>query len=233
MSELLFEPPLRFQGLPADAWRVFAIPEREERRRAIVRAFHPSLALLGEDLLERLSPLAAAPLHAHLPRLDWPRGYQPFCTWLVVSREAHGYQAGPQLNVGVHADHVAIRLGWDTQATAFGRFEFLSRHGGVGDEMARLAAERNLRFRVYSAAPWPEGSRLVFDSPTEWAKAFDEVARRGVWFELGERRDLPGAAPWVGSQALARDACALFRALLPLYDRLAGHVEARAGGFEG
>jgi hypothetical protein len=73
----------------------------------------------------------------------------------------------------------------------------------------------------------------VFDSPTEWAKAFDEVARRGVWFELGERRDLPGAAPWVGSQALARDACALFRALLPLYDRLAGHVEARAGGFEG
>jgi hypothetical protein len=54
-----------------------------------------------------------------------------------------------------------------------------------------------------------------------------------VWFELGERRDLPGAAPWVGSQALARDACALFRALLPLYDRLAGHVEARAGGFEG
>ena len=28
------------------------------------------------------------------------------CTWLALSREAHGYQAGPQLNVGVHADHV-------------------------------------------------------------------------------------------------------------------------------
>jgi len=227
MSELLFEPPLRFGGLPTDAGGVFAIADREERRRAIVRTFHPPLQRLAEDLLERLSPLAVAPLHAHLPRLDWPRGYQPFCTWLVLSREAHGYQAGPQLNVGVHADHVALRLGWDTQATAFGRFEFLSRHGGIGEEMARLAAEHNLRFRVYAAAPWPQGSRLAFDSPTDWAGAFDEVARRGVWFEVGERHDLPGAAAWAGSPAMGRDACALFRALLPLYDRLAGHVDAR------
>ena len=129
MSDLLFEPPLRFDGLPADGFRVFGIADREERRRAIVRTFHPGLKILAEDLLERLGPIAAAPLHSHLPRLDWPHGYKPFCTWLALSREAHGYQAGPQLNIGVHADHIAIRLGWDTQANAFGRFEFLARHG--------------------------------------------------------------------------------------------------------
>ena len=109
MSDLLFEPPLRFEGLPAEGFRVFAIQDREERRRAIINAFHPALHELAEDLLERLGPSAAAPLHAHLPRLDWPRGYQPFGTWLALSREVQGYQAGPQLNVGIHADHVALR----------------------------------------------------------------------------------------------------------------------------
>jgi hypothetical protein len=138
-----------------------------------------------------------------------------------LSREAHGYQAGPQLNIGVHADHIAIRLGWDTQANAFGRFEFLARHGGVGDEMAGLAERYDLRFRVYGAAEWPEGSRLVLESPTDWPAAFDEVARRGVWFELGERRELPADLAWASSSRLGRDASAIFRALLPLYDRLA------------
>ena len=224
MSDLLFEPPLRFDGLPADGFRVFGIADREERRRAIVRTFHPGLKILGEDLLERLAPIAAAPLHAHLPRLDWPRGYKPFCTWLALSREAHGYQAGPQLNIGVHADHVGIRLGWDTQASAFGRFEFLSRHGGVGAEMGELAERYDLHFRVYAAAEWPEGSRLVYESPTDWSGAFDEVSRRGVWFELGQRRELPGDRAWACSSRLGRDASAIFRGLLPLYDRLAGHA---------
>jgi hypothetical protein len=231
MSDLLFEPPLRFEGLPAEEFRVFEIADRQERRRAIVRAFHPPLQKLSEDLLERLSPLAAAPLHAHLPRLDWPPGYRPFCTWLALSREAHGYQAGPQLNVGVHADHVAIRLGWDTQATSFGRFEFLSRHGRLGEEMAGLAEQHGLQFRVYAAAEWPVGSRLVYDSATDWTGAFDEVARRGVWFELGERRDLPASLPWAGSAELGQDASRIFKALLPLYDRLAGHAaEGEAQG---
>jgi hypothetical protein len=224
MSDRLFEPPFRFQGLPVSGFEAFALPERERRRQAIIREFHPSLEMLGEDLLERLSPEAAKPLHAHLPRLDWPRDYQPFCTWLALSRETQGYQAGPQLNVGVHADHVAIRLGWDAQADAFGRFEFLSHHGGVGDEMAGLAAEHQLAFRVYAGAPWPEGSRRVFESVSDWPAAFREVARRGVWFELGVRRDLPAELPWAGSPSMGREAYRVLRALLPLYDRLAGHA---------
>ena len=225
MSNLLFEPPLRFEGLPAEGFRVFAIQDREERRRAIINAFHPALHELAEDLLERLGPSAAAPLHAHLPRLDWPRGYQPFGTWLALSREVQGYQAGPQLNVGIHADHVALRLGWDTAAATFGRFEFLARHGGIGEEMARLAAEENLRFRVYAAQPWPQGSRKVYESATDWKSAFAEVSRRGVWFELGERREIPEELSWAGSPALGKDACRILKALLPLYDRLAGHAE--------
>lgn len=225
MSERLFDPPLRFAGLPADGFGVFAIEDRELRRQAIIDAFHPPLQALADDLLERLEPRAAAPLHAHLPRLDWPRGYQPFCTWLALSREAHGYQAGPQLNIGVHPDYVAIRLGWDTQADSFGRFEFLSRHGGVGDEMREVAAAHRVAFRVYAAASWPQGSRLVFQSEADWRGAFDEASRRGVWFELGDRRDLPEALAWATSPALGREACRIFGALLPLYDRLAGHAE--------
>ena len=225
MSDLLFEPPLRFTGLPAEGFRVFAIQDREERRRAIIDAFHPALHELGEDLLERLGPAAAAPLHVHLPRLDWPRGYQPFGTWLALSREVHGYQAGPQLNVGVHADHVAVRLGWDTAAATFGRFEFLARHGGIGEEMTRLAENESLRFRVYAAEPWPKGSRMVYESATDWASAFAEVSRRGVWFELGERREIPEELAWASSPALGNAACRILKGLLPLYDRLAGHAE--------
>ena len=111
---MLFRPAPRFEGLPADAFEAFAIHDRERRRRAILAGFHPALKLLGDDLLEILGPLTPSPLHAHLPRLDWPAGYQPFCTWLAISHEAHGYQAAAQLNVGVHPDHVAVRLAWDT-----------------------------------------------------------------------------------------------------------------------
>ena len=106
---LLFEQTPNFSGLPESGFEVFSIEDREARRHAIIDTFHPCLKTLGEDLLSRLSPPEEerdpeeTPLHIHLPRLDWPRGYQPFCTWLAISREAHGYQTGPQLNVGVHA----------------------------------------------------------------------------------------------------------------------------------
>ena len=219
---MLFRPEPRFRGLDEKAFRAFSIRDRDERRSAIIAGFHPALALLGEDLVERLNPLAAAPLHAHLPRLDWPQGYQPFCTWLALSRMAHGYQAGPQLNVGVHADHVAIRLAWDAAADSFGRFEFFCRHGGLGPDMAEAAAAHGLSFRVYAAERWPEGSRLVFESPSDWMGAFAEVRRRGVWFELGERHELPASMDAVTTPSLGAAAERVFVALLPLYDRIAG-----------
>jgi hypothetical protein len=229
-SGRLFEPPPRFAGLPEEGFKVFDLPDRETRRRAILAAFHPPLQVLAEDLLERLNPLAEAPLHAHLPRLDWPPGYEPFCTWLALSREAHGYQAGPQLNLGVHRDYTAARLAWDTSAAGFGRFEFFCRHGGLGESLAAAARENGLAFRVYASAPWPEGSRRVFESDANWVGAFEEVKRRGVWFELGRRWDLPGETPRITSPELGRDAAAVFEVLLPLYDRIAGHA---AGAKEG
>ncbi len=215
-------PPSRFKGLPAGGFAVFSTRDRDERRRAIIAAFHPPLADLASDLLERLGPAARAALHAHLPRLDWPRGYQPFCTWVAISQRSHGYQAGPQLNVGVHADHVAIRLGWDTQAADFGRFEFLSRHGGVGTAMVEVASREDLAFRVYASARWPEGSRRVFESSSDWAGAFAEVRRHGVWFELGARHDLPASLPLVTSPALGEEAARVLGALLPICERAAG-----------
>jgi hypothetical protein len=219
---MLFRPAPRFQGLPAEGFEAFAIRDREERRRAIVAGFHPALKLLGEDLLETLSPLTQAPLHAHLPRLDWPAGYLPFCTWLALSHEGHGYQAAPQLNLGIHRDHVAVRLAWDTGAPGFGRFEFLCRHGGVGDRLVEVARAQALAFRVYAAAPWPEGSRKVFESASDWAGSFAEVRRRGVWWELGERYDLPAAASRVAGTRLGGEAARIFVALLPHLDRIVG-----------
>lgn len=222
MSDSLFWTP-RFCGLPAEAFAVFDNPDRDRRRRAIVAAFHPPLKLLAQDLLERLRP--PFPLHSHLPRLDWPRTYQPFCTWLVLSRVSHGYQSEPQLNVGVHADHVAIRLGWDTRAAAFGRFEFLALHGDLGEEMATLGQRHELAFRVYAAAEWPQGSRRVFESTADWRGAFAEVERRGVWFELGARYDVPAELELIGSAELGEHAFRIFRALLPLYDRAIGQLQ--------
>ncbi len=225
---MLFRPKPRFTGLALQAFEAFAIPDRERRRRAILEGFHPSLKLLGEDLLELLGPLTPAPLHAHLPRLDWPAGYQPFCTWLALSHEGHGYQAAAQLNVGVHRDHVAARLAWDTQGAGFGRFEFLCRYGGMGEALAEAARDQGLAFRVYAAAPWPEGSRRVFDSASDWAGSFAEVRRRGVWWEIGARHDLPAVSDRLTGSWLVDEAGRVFTALLPILDRIVGIAPRRA-----
>ncbi len=223
---MLFEPEPKFRGLPREGFALFSLPDREQRRREIVATIHPALAALGDDLVARLSPLAERPLHAHLPRLDWPRDYQPFCTWLALSRETHGYQSGPQLNLGVHATHVAIRLGWDVAAAGFGRFEFLCRHADLGAELLALAAGSGLAFRVYASARWPAGSREVFCSTDDLAGSFAEIARHGVWWELGRTHPLPAALDLVSSPALGEEAAAVFTALLAVYDRIAGHDPA-------
>ncbi len=219
---MLFKRPVGFEGLPRDGFDVFSIEEREARRRAIIEQFHPGLEQLGRDLIQRLSGKTSKPLHAHLPRLDWPRGYQPFCTWLALSSLTHGYQAGPQLNVGVHADHVSVRLGWDAGSDQFGRLEFLALRGELGVVLVRLAEEADLRFRVYASARWPQGSRLVFESPSDLAGSFGEVERRGVWWELGRRYELPAAQDLVSQPAFGDEIGAILELLVPIYGRLAG-----------
>jgi len=215
---MLLRPPPKFPGFRREDFDVFAIREREMRRRAIIEAFHPGLRLLADDALLLLNETPGGAFHAHLPRLDWPKGYVPFCTWLALSRLPHGYQAGPQLNVGVHSDFVAARLAWDTSADAFGRFEFRCRVAGLGETLAETAVASGLTFRVYAAAPWPEGSRCVFASTTGWDDAFAEVARRGVWWELGRRWELPASFDLVGTPAWSDAVADVFLALRPLYE---------------
>ena len=217
---MLLRPPPRFPGFRRGDFDVFAIREREVRRRAIIEAFHPGLKLLADDALLLLNESPASPFHAHVPQLNWPKGYVPFCTWLALSSLPHGYQAGPQLNVGVHADFVAARLAWDTAADAFGRFEFRTRMAGLGEALAETAATAGLSFRVYAAAPWPEGSRCVFTSTTDWDQAFVEVARRGVWWELGRRWDLPASFEFVGTPAWSDAVRDVLLALRPLYEKI-------------
>jgi len=215
---MLLRPPPRFPGFRREDFDVFAVRDREERRRAILEAFHPGLRLLAEDLGPLLDEAGGAPFHVHLPRLDWPKGYVPFCTWLAFSRLPHGYQAAQQLNVGVHADYTAIRVAWDTAADAFGRFEFRCRVGGLGEAIAGLASTVGFAFRVYAAAPWPEGSRLTFESDTGWEGSFDEVARRGVWWEVGLRWNLPEALGLVTSSAWSDALADAAGALREIYD---------------
>ncbi len=217
---MLLRPPPRFPGFRREDFDVFAIRERGIRRRAIIDAFHPPLKLLADDALVLLNESQAVPFHAHVPQLNWPKGYVPFCTWLALSRLPHGYQAGPQLNVGVHADFVAARLAWDTAADAFGRFEFRTRMAGLGDALAETAASAGLTFRVYASSPWPEGSRCVFTSATDWDQAFVEVARRGVWWELGRRWDLPASFELVGTPAWSDEVRDVLLALRPLYEKI-------------
>jgi hypothetical protein len=217
---MLLPPPPRFPGFRREAFEVFGIRDREPRRRAIIEAFHPGLKLLSEDLLLQLNDGSGTPFHAHVPRLDWPKGYVPFCTWLSLSRLPHGYQAGPQLNVGIHADFVAARLAWDTSAAAFGRFEFRCRVAGLGDALRDAASSAGLAFRVFAAAPWPEGSRCVFTSETDWDAAFVEVARRGVWWELGRRWDLPASADLIATPDWSETVAKVLLELRPLYEKI-------------
>lgn len=211
----LGQPEFRFRGLPEAGFELFSIPDRDERRRRIIEVIHPALSELGQDLTERLNAGAPHRLYAHLPRLDWPRGYQPFCTWLALSRVSQGYQSEAQLNLGVHADHVAIRLGWDTSADAFGRFEFLCRHTQLGQELIRRAGEHELAFRAYAASPWPQGSERTFESSTDLLGSFAEVRRRGVWWELGRRFELPAQQALLCSSRLANETLSIFESLLP------------------
>ena len=221
---MLFDPPHDFTGLTRDGFDVFSIEQRDARRRAIIDTFHPALEALGVDLTARLAPFVKHPVHAHLPRLDWPRTYEPFATWLALSHKVQGYQDGPQLNVGVHVDHVAIRLGWDASAAGFGRFEFLCRHAGLGQALSEVAVEQGLLFRVYAAAAWPEGSRCVSETRGPVAPTFDEVRRRGVWWELGRRLELVDAIDVVASPELGSCTGQIFERLLPLYERIVGEA---------
>lgn len=219
---MLFDDSPDFAGFPHEGFGTFSIAHREERRRAIMSAFHPPLQSFGRLAIRRLSSSSGRDLHLHLPQLNWPPGYQPFCTWLALSFETHGYQDGAQLNLGIHADHVTVRLGWDTRPDLFGRFEFLCRHGGLGQRLVELAESQRMSIRVYASARWPEGSRLTFETRTDVDGSFDEVARRGVWWELGRRYDLPAHAALVTSPEFGAHALDVFAALLPLYERVIG-----------
>ncbi|MBD3868116.1 MAG: DUF1054 family protein [Acidobacteria bacterium] len=216
------EAESRFEGLPLTRLDVFDIPDVDLRRQAIIEVFHPPLLALGNDLLPRLQPLAGTDLHIFQPRLNWPRSYKPFCTWMAISREKQGYQACGQLNVGAHRDYVAVRLGWDASVPSYGRFEFLSRYRGIGDLLQTTAREHDLQFRVYSAAPWPVGSELEFVSKTDLDGAFAEVRRHGVWFEIGRRYDLPLHEKLVASPAFGDHVAQVFESLMPVYLRAAG-----------
>lgn len=220
---MLFEEPPEFRGLPREGFDAFALPRPDQRRRAIIETIHPSLETLGRDLLHSLNRRATEPLHRHLPRLDWPRDYEPFCTWLALSRESHGYQAGPQLNVGVHPDHVAVRLGWDAGADAFGRFEFFCRHGDLGRDLIETAAREHLRFRVYTVEPWPAGSSCIFNSADDIRGSLNELRNHGVWWEVGKRFEVPQELDLVCSPRLGPESERILGALLPAYDRIVGH----------
>lgn len=225
---VLFDAQQRFTGLPRESFELFSIRTDAERRRAIVEQIHPSLELLAGDLLTPLNERASKPLHAHLPRLDWPRGYRPFCTWLALSRESHGYQSGAQLNVGVHAEHVSVRMGWDGSADAFGRFEFLARHGELGRELAALVEAPEIRYRVFASAPWPTGSRCIHES-ADLPASFDRLRQAGVWWEVGRRYDLPAALEHLCSPAFGADVLTLFGRMLPVYEHVAGDLPHSEG----
>jgi uncharacterized protein YktB (UPF0637 family) len=217
---MLFDDDPTFAGFPTEGFAVFSIAHREERRRAILDTFHPQLEKLGKLAVRRLAHTRSSKLHVHLPQLNWPPGYQPFCTWLALSFETQGYQEGPQLNLGLHADHVTVRMGWDTRPDLFGRFEFLCRHGGL-DRRLLECASRRMKIRVYASADWPQGSRLTFETQEDVAGSFDEVNRRGVWWEIGRRYALPARAEFIASPGFGSEVIEVFESLLPLYERVA------------
>jgi hypothetical protein len=214
---------LRFPGFALEDFDCFAILDRRRRRAEILSRFHPRLAALGEDLLAAFRARGITGLYPHLPQLNWPRNYEPFCTWLALSNQPHRYQRLAQLNVGVHRPYVAVRLGFDTAADEFGRFLFLLTHGDLGEILERVAVPAGLRCRVYKKAPWPEGSRAIFDSGEDFLAGVRVAERDGAnWFEVGKVLGVEDAAKELSSPGFAGTCAEILLALYPLYRRLAG-----------
>ena len=173
-----------------------AFPTGRAGARQFSRILHPKLAALGEDILADFRRRGIEGLHPHLPQLNWPRGYQPFCTWLALSNQPHRYQDLAQLNVGVHEPFVAVRLGFDTSGYAFGRLLFLISHGDLEETFTRIAEPAQLRCRVYRSAPWPEGSRAIYDSGDDFARGVRIAEREAAnWFEVEESSRASRRAP--------------------------------------
>ena len=213
----------RFPGFEPGDFETFRIRDRHHRREEILRLLHPKLKALGADLLSDFRYRGIEVLHPHLPQLNWPPGYEPFCTWLALSAHPHRYQQLAQLNVGVHEPYVAVRLGFDTAGEAFGRFLFLMSHGDLPGVLDRIAAPAGLRCRVYRQTPWPEGSRVIFDSGEAFLRGVKAAEREnGNWFEVGRvftRQDHGGE---LEQPEFAATAAGILLDLYPVFRRLAG-----------
>jgi hypothetical protein len=213
----------RFPGFAPEDFRVFHIPDRADRRQEILRVFHPKLAALGEDILADFRRRGIEGLHPHLPHLNWPPGYQPFCTWLALSTQPHRYQDMAQLNVGVHEPFVSVRLGFDTSGSAFGRFLFLMTHGDLPATLERVVVPAGLRCRVYRRVPWPEGSRALFDTGHDFLQGI-RAAEEGKadWLEIGKVLTRESAGEELARPEFAATATSVLLTLYPVFRRLAG-----------
>jgi len=215
--------PFRFPGFKPGDFEPFRIPDRHHRREEIIRLLHPKLGALGEDILSDFRRRGIEGLHPHLPHLNWPPGYEPFCTWLALSTQPHRYQQLAQLNVGVHEPYVSVRLGFDTAGEAFGRFLFLMSHSDLPGVLARIAVPAGLRCRVFRRAPWPEGSRAVFDSGEDFLRGVQAAEREnGNWFEVGKIFTRQDQGEALGKPEFAATATGILLTLYPVFRRLAG-----------
>ncbi len=215
--------PFRFPGFKPEDFLSFRTRDRIRRREEILECFHPKLAALGEDILADFRSRGIEGLYPHLPQLNWPRGYEPFCTWLALSVQPHRYQRLAQLNVGVHEPYVAVRLGFDTAGDAFGRFYFLMCHTDLRDLLGRIAAPAGLRCRAYRKAPWPEGSRAVFDSGEDFLDGVRAAEReRANWFEVGRIFGREEHAEDLSRPQFAATAAGILLSLYPIFHRLTG-----------
>ena len=213
----------RFPGFTPDDFGLFQIRDRARRREEILRQIHPKLAAMSEDILSDFRRRGIEGLHPHLPQLNWPPGYQPFCTWLALSSQAHRYQDLAQLNVGVHEPFVAVRLGFDTSGFAFGRLLFLISHGDLKETLERIAVPSGLRCRVYRSVPWPEGSRAIFDSGEDFLKGAQVAEREGAhWFEIGKVFTRAHSDVLLSRPEFSATAAQILLTLYPAFRRLAG-----------
>ena len=216
-------PPFRFPGFLAEDFLPFQIHDRARRREEILRRLHPKLGALGNDVLADFRRRGVEGLHPHLPQLNWPPGYEPFCTWLALSTQPHSYQRLAQLNVGVHEPFVAVRLGFDTGGETFGRFLFLMSHGDLQEVLQRIAIPAGLRCRAYQRAPWPEGSRAVFDSGEDFLGGVKAAERtRANWFEVGRIFGREEYAEDLATPEFAGTVAGILLVLYPIFRRLAG-----------
>jgi hypothetical protein len=204
-------------GVGPDEFAMFRIADPDERARALERALLPTLAQIGDALVEGLSRVAGAALAVHPGKLQRRKGVAPEEAFVAFCAGDKGYLKVPYLALVATRAHLHAHV---TARSGANRDGALRR--ALEREAANLARKGKPFRKLRSYAAWD------YEELPEIAPAHSSA----FWEELGESLDADGngasgvdvGIAWTAEEARSLsvgDVLGAFRDLAPLYKLLA------------